>query len=1143
MKKSFTEILTVELAKLLSPLLLLETKEDIQELLAELGWEVDLSQIDPNDFVDIVTEVGNLLGEIGRLPDAADNDEKLEILKDIGIQAGVVVTMVNDLIPDIEAIVQTATSGTTVDQLKKLPRRLGDYLIYTYLEEYYKPVFAVKHLLGMAEIVEDDAGKPIKTIQWPRIPKIFYKPIEVFDEVYDWSSDFKDNKFLERFEKLVTALGLPGGIYEQTATIQAHLQNPSGTKEIRMPLYQDGVWPDNWRELDLNISPVPAMGADKKGLFVYPYFFGGVSITDDLNPDWQFELVGDTDIGSGFGLGIRPPAKLNVTADLSTSWDTTNLKLTLTVTRKQAGEKIYLFGNPDSTHLSLAGLVIKAFVEKENTARKDFGVDLKLQKLRLEIKKGDGDGFLNKIIPESGINIEYDLQLGYSLEKGFYFKGSGSLGIEIPLHLTLGPLDINKITLGFRPENKGLGLDLGGTFKLKLGPITGLVENIGLSNLLTFPEGDSTSFSLADIKAGFKPPNGVGINIDLDAVKGGGYLYINREEGRYAGVAGLSIKEKIQLAAFGLISTKLPSGNKGYSFLIFISAEFPAIQLGFGFTLNGVGGIVGIHRTMVVDKLREGVKTGAYDRLLFPANPVEDALEIISDLQAIFPVEEGRYTFGIMAKIGWGTPTLITAEMGLLIEVPSPVRLVILGVIKATLPDEQGKILKLQVNFLGVIDFGKKQLSFDASLFDSRLLTFTLAGDMALRLTWGNNANFLLSVGGFHPSFQPPPGLTGMKRLTLNLLGGDNPRLTLTSYFAVTSNTVQFGAKAEVYVKITKNISADGYLSFDALFQFNPFYMHLLAAAYMSVKWKGDEKLSVTVNISLEGPTPWKVDGEAEIKICGIEAKVRVQKTWGQSQNTTLATVSVSGKLEAALSDLRNWEGILPRSVQQVVRLRELAEGEKVLHPAGQLRISQKVLPLNLDIQLFGAQEVSDGRQYKLGSVKIGSKTLTALNYVKEDFVPAHFRKMSETQKLSSPSFVKFDGGVLVADPENLDGKGFASKDIQYETIIFDPVSGTAGSGAPMDEDEDVLIAMVRGGAAGQSGLSFSPRVAPLAPAEITVLEEYYGVVRIEDLQLYDPDALKPSFAEAVDHYAAIVRGEPGQKTKLKILPKFEILL
>ena len=75
------------------------------------------------------------------------------------------------------------------------------------------------------------------------------------------------------------------------------------------------------------------------------------------------------------------------------------------------------------------------------------------------------------------------------------------------------------------------------------------------------------------------------------------------------------------------------------------------------------------------------------------------------------------------------------------------------------------------------------------------MLSFTLTGDMAVRIYWGDNANFLLTVGGFHPAFSPPPmGLGTLRRLAIVLFSG-NPDLRAEAYFAVTSNTVQFGAQ------------------------------------------------------------------------------------------------------------------------------------------------------------------------------------------------------------------------------------------------------------------------------------------------------------------------------------------------------------
>jgi len=50
------------------------------------------------------------------------------------------------------------------------------------------------------------------------------------------------------------------------------------------------------------------------------------------------------------------------------------------------------------------------------------------------------------------------------------------------------------------------------------------------------------------------------------------------------------------LTAFGLLTTKLPDGKDGFSLVISILAEFQPIQIGFGFALTGVGGLIGINR-------------------------------------------------------------------------------------------------------------------------------------------------------------------------------------------------------------------------------------------------------------------------------------------------------------------------------------------------------------------------------------------------------------------------------------------------------------------------------------------------------------------------------------------------------------------
>src|SRR5260370_30542023 len=134
-------------------------------------------------------------------------------------------------------------------------------------------------------------------------------------------------------------------------------------------------------------------------------------------------------------------------------------------------------------------------------------------------------------------------------------------------------------------------------------------------------------------------------------------------------------------------------------------------------------------------------------------------------------------------------------------EVPAPIRLAILGLIVAALPEDAGEdtVVLIPLEILGVVDFGLKKLAIDASIYVSRIVVFSLFGDMALRLNWGADAVFAFSLGGLHPQFQPPPAFPHLRRLTVSIGDGDNSRLGLLTYIAVTSNTLQFGADPELH--------------------------------------------------------------------------------------------------------------------------------------------------------------------------------------------------------------------------------------------------------------------------------------------------------------------------------------------------------
>ncbi|MCZ8285286.1 MAG: hypothetical protein O9353_07490, partial [Bacteroidia bacterium] len=497
---------------------------------------------------------------------------------------------------------------------------------------------------------------------------------------------------------------------------------------------------------------------------------------------------------------------------------------------------------------------------------------------------------------------------------------------------------------------------------------------------------------------------------------GGGYLYFDFDKQEYAGALELTIAGFISAKAIGLITTKMPDGSQGFSMLIIITAEFnPAFQLGYGFTLNGVGGLLGLNRTVLLDPLREGVRTGAVNNIMFPQNVVANATRIISDLKAIFPVYEGRFLIGPMAKIGWGTPTLVSISFGLIIEIPG--NLAILGVLSVILPAKEAALVKIQVAFVGTIDFDKQMLTFDASLYESSILTMTLEGDMAVRLKWGDNPDFLFTVGGFHPAYTPPPlALPTLKRLAINILNTSVARIRVECYQAITSNTVQFGAKADIFFGLDA-CSISGYISFDALFQFSPFYFIISVSAGFKLKVIGIDLLSVRIKMSLEGPTPWRAKGTGSVSLLFFEVSADFDETWGESKNTSLPDKSILTELLEMLHKKEQWSTALSTNKNLYVSLRPLeasAENTIVLHSAGTLVVQQKLLPFTINIDKIGNQNCSDVKNINITSAKSGSMTLQVKS-VNDDFARAQYQKLSDAEKLSKPSFEKMPGGVEVS--------------------------------------------------------------------------------------------------------------------------------
>lgn len=873
-----------------------------------------------------------------------------------------------------------------------MTRKAIDYMVITLLEQQFPISLHVLKFLGLVDwrVIEASGAINVprhvrKDLRLDRIKTLFTDPVGHFADAHGWGQPTFDPE-----ELMDSVLAF----FPEESTVEVGRQGGDAFLAIG---------PIRWSR-DSSVSP-PSIKLDYAARFAKSF---KQRVTYDQN--WGSDFTADLALEGGFVFKLRPPFKMSIEPKAGTA----SGAFRFVTNRNETARGFTIVGGNDLIRLEAedfgigAELVIGA--STTGSTQIDPGILAELKGLTLSLGSEGSDNFLASLLAESDIRGVFDLGLSWRLSQGLRVTAAGGLEIAIPMHQNLGIATFETLYLILKIRSDGsFALETSAAITGNLGPLSASVERMGIETVLSFSDGADKSLGPIDLAVKFKPPTGVGLSLDAGIVRGGGYLYLDFDKGEYAGALELTFSGLFAVKAIGIINTKMPDGSDGFSLLIIITAEFGTpIQLGFGFTLIGLGGLLGLNRTMMLEELAEGVRTGSVENIMFPQNVIANAPQIISDMKRFFPPLEGHFMIGPMAKLGWGTPTLVSASLGVIVEVP-PGNIAILGVLKCVLPDEDAALLVLQVKFIGALEVDKKRLWFFASLFGSRVLFMTIGGEMGLLIAWGDNANFVLSVGGFHPKFTPPPmPFPSPQRVSISILNESFARIRVEGYFAVTSNTAQFGAAVELYFGVSA-FSVEGHLGFDALFQFSPFYFIINFSASMSVKVFGAGLFSVRIRGELEGTSPWHVEGEGSISLLFWDIDVPFSHTWGDSADTVLPSMPAMPILVAELEKRENWITIAPTGAPISVSLREIDPTlELVLHPVGTLRVTQRAVPLNLDIQKIGNKKISDVSKL---SLKVGGTGLVERAKFREQFASAQFRDINGANKLSAPGYEKYDAG------------------------------------------------------------------------------------------------------------------------------------
>lgn len=1054
-------------------------------------------------------EIGKYYNLLGLPSDTSldldsETNQKLQGILDLDIES---IVEYEHLFKDIKDIV------TSITTLSESGQRLFEAILYQYLDDYHPALLA---FLKLFKIVENSDSTEI-TFKWGDLGNIFNPKVLAEELKWGENLDFNHASFLGALEEFSIGFNVPAGRKNLPYELAKKLYfpgapeasvDPSAWESIRglqipvlfLPteegLIEAGIW----------VLPKPTVGnTPYEGLVIVPY--GEFSQVQEVQLSETFRLLFDIGVSANSGLALTHEG-----ANLAFLDGDFDFKIQLT--QYQEGSRIYAIGTDTSSSLSYQKLTGEISGSED-----DFGFGFSLDNGIVRVQAGEGDGFIQSILPKDPFEIEFDVEFGWSLKNGFYVNGGAKLDFSLPINKEFGPIFVNTIdlSLGFDGgANFGAGVSGG----IEIGPVLATVGNMGLQAKLS--EGEGGILGRLGFSLEFKPPSQVGVAIDAEGLKGGGFLDIDPPQ--YFGILNLAFEETFDLTVVGLISTELPGDPSGYSMLFSILMKLPQpIQLSFGFALNEVGGLVAIHHSMSETGLREVFKDHSLDAILFPESPIKDATRILNAIQNIFPQQKNRHSFGIMGLITWGG-LIVEGSIGILVEIGGPGKLALIGQIRSELPDKESSLVLLNMDILGFIDFGKQFISLDSTIYNSRILVYSLSGDMALRLSYNSShPDFALAIGGFYPGYRPKMEFPSLSRMLVSL-SKSRAKIELRSYFALTTNSVQTGANLYAEANLGGGVKIKGNTGFDAIIQFTPFSFATKFYLYIGVKFHGASIASIDLNTTLTGPNPFHVYGYAKIGLLIGSVKVDFDETFGKKSLEPSTEVSPFSLLEEEAKNTQNIRFAQPDWSSQGVIMKEEAMDKKLLDPAGAIIFSQKSVPLELEMERFAYVSPPNNERYL--DVSLGSSSGDS---VKGKFAPAQFFNWSDKQKIEAPAFESFTNG------KRWDGGAFVGADwkpilLNFETIIWDEIQPRIPKNINLLLDKTLKLSLYLQGASRRFKPD-TPKANPKHKNYFTVKEETFVLTKDETIQgKFVSDSNPMTYAET--QFLARKRGQQNARIR-----------
>ncbi len=1096
------EQLAAHIAAALAPLgESVSSVERFRGLMLRLGWDVTSL---PQPYVDLGRDARALAAQARGFIDEPTPGLALELLEGAG-----------EAYRAMSAL--PAPDGADQAQFTaEIGERLFELLLGDHLQAELPVVLALLEILGLAELElhPADGDRPAYgrlRLAWHELPAVLADAGGRILDRYRWGdAAFEPRAVLEEVLSLCAGAGILVGLGSPTPSVASGYAAGEATGSPPLGhalqvMVASAPAGDGRAPVGFDLLALPGSPGELPGLLLQPNLPPGLGSGFRLGEGWEVLVDGATDPASPLGLVVRPGA-LSLRTAFAAGGGLPPGGISATLQSTGTAPAV-LLGSPTASRMEVGSTSV-ALTLTDDGGRPELAATVQLEDVALVISLSDLGAFLAALIGGGELRAAFGVEFTWTTGEGLSIGGEAGLELTMTPDLTLGPITIDVIELAVRgstsPTPTVTAEALVGVTG-SLPPISFTVDPCGIALQIDFVNGNAGP---ADIATVFLPPTGLGLSVEAPLTSGGGRIAAYPETGRYEGALAIDIAS-VGIQAMTVIDTAVAGEPDGWTFFASLTARFPGIPLGFGFTLMGAGGLVALNRAVDGEALALGLRDGAADALLFPDNPARDSAILFGQLDEYFPASPGNTVIGPVIEVGWGTATIVTGQLGVLISLPQGV-LTILGSLSADLPTPDAPVLELRMDSLGVIDVPGGTVLVVASLYDSRLLgVIELSGDAGLYLSVIEDPYFVLSVGGYHPGFQPPSHvpavLESLRQMRAEVEVAEGVSAAITAYFAVTSNSVQFGGGFELEASaefLSVTYLARGWFEFDVLLQFTPFLLIAEVSAGVGVYAGDKELLGVELFAHLEGPEPWFATARGRFRFFVVNVRFEVT-VGGHAAPERPPSADVLALMGDELAHPEAWSARHPSAPPAGLVLRTDLD-DAVIRPDDSVVVVQSVAPLGETLARFGELTPVQDEVDVAGTAVVDGATGEALSGVEvEDvlgwFAPAQFQSMRDEARLAAPSYEQHRAGVAfgaggVAVP---DDEAVAAPE-GHETEVWQPATGAvhALGVLAIDRPLDVLLGMSATGRAvttWRGALADLERVA-VAPTSYVLVDAATGL-------------------------------------------------